>query len=130
LFFGTNVAYLTNQGDNMPLEVKLTPKLTYKLRLSPQIKLALNLLQLPLAQLKEYVKQEIEKNPLLEPSEDRTAFSKEKLDGNLESQKEFLEKIGSNFIFSPQIFGESANIYGGKRAPPQFFDGRYLPSLL
>jgi len=63
----------------MPLEVKLQPKLTYKLRLTPQIKLALNLLQLPLAQLKEYIKEEIEKNPLLELSEDTTP-SKGKLD--------------------------------------------------
>lgn len=68
----------------MPLELKLSPKLTYKLRLTPQIKLALNLLQLPLAQLKEYIKEEIEKNPLLEPSDDAT--SKEKLD-------EILKKI-------------------------------------
>jgi len=71
----------------MPLEVKLQPKLTYKLRLTPQIKLALNLLQLPLAQLKEYIKEEIEKNPLLEPSEDTTS-SNGKLD-------EILKKIES-----------------------------------
>ena len=51
----------------MPLEVKLTPKLTYKLRLSPQMRLSLNLLQLPLVKLKEYVIEQIEKNPLLEP---------------------------------------------------------------
>jgi len=74
----------------MPLEVKLTPKLTYKLRLSPQMKLSLNLLQLPLAQLKEYIKEEIEKNPLLESFEDaaskEAASSKEKLD-------EILKKI-------------------------------------
>jgi len=69
----------------MPLEVKLQPKLTYKLRLTPQIKLALNLLQLPLVQLKEYIKEEIEKNPLLEPSEDATP-SNGKLD-------EILKKI-------------------------------------
>ncbi|MFA4889810.1 MAG: RNA polymerase factor sigma-54, partial [Candidatus Omnitrophota bacterium] len=69
----------------MPLEIKLQPKLTYKLRLTPQIKLALNLLQLPLAQLKEYIKEEIEKNPLLEPSEDTTS-SNGKLD-------EILKKI-------------------------------------
>ncbi len=69
----------------MPLEVKLQPKLTYKLRLTPQIKLALNLLQLPLAQLKEYIEEEIEKNPLLEPSEDATP-SNGKLD-------EILKKI-------------------------------------
>lgn len=64
----------------MPLEIKLTPKLAYKLRLTPQMRLALNLLQLPLLQLKEYLKQEIEKNPLLEPSEDSPILSKEKLD--------------------------------------------------
>ena len=69
----------------MPLEVKLQPKLTYKLRLTPQIKLALNLLQLPLVQLKEYIKEEIEKNPLLELSEDTTS-SNGKLD-------EILKKI-------------------------------------
>ncbi len=69
----------------MPLEVKLQPKLIYKLRLTPQIKLALKLLQLPLAQLKEYIKEEIEKNPLLEPSEDTTS-SNGKLD-------EILKKI-------------------------------------
>lgn len=69
----------------MPLEVKLQPKLTYKLRLTPQMKLALNLLQLPLSQLKEYIKEEIEKNPLLEPSEDATP-SNGKLD-------EILKKI-------------------------------------
>jgi len=69
----------------MPLEVKLQPKLTYKLRLTPQIKLSLNLLQLPLIQLKEYIKEEIEKNPLLEPSEDATP-SNGKLD-------EILKKI-------------------------------------
>lgn len=50
----------------MPLELKLAPKLTYKLRLSPQMKLSLNLLQLPLIKLKEYISEEIEKNPLLE----------------------------------------------------------------
>jgi len=50
----------------MPLEIKPVPKLTYKLRLSPQMRLSLNLLQLPLIKLKEYVREEIEKNPLLE----------------------------------------------------------------
>lgn len=51
---------------NTPLELRPTPKLTYKLRLSPQMRLSLNLLQLPLIKLKEYIKEEIEKNPLLE----------------------------------------------------------------
>jgi len=51
---------------NLPLQVRLVPKLGYKLRLSPQMRLSLNLLQLPLIKLKEYIEQEIEKNPLLE----------------------------------------------------------------
>lgn len=51
----------------MPLEVRPIPKLTYKLRLTPQMRLALNLLQPPLTKLKEYIKEEIEKNPVLEP---------------------------------------------------------------
>jgi len=50
----------------MQLELKLSPKLTYKLRLTPQMKLAINLLQMPLVKLKDYVKQQLEENPLLE----------------------------------------------------------------
>ena len=61
-------------------------------------------------------------------------------EGNLESQKEFLKKIGSNFIFPPKpyfytIYGGSATNslwsgVGGKRAPIKFFDGGYPPLLL
>ncbi len=64
----------------MPLEIKLTTKLTYKLRLNPQMKLSLNLLQLPMHKLKEYLIQEIEKNPLLESPQDRPPSINEKVD--------------------------------------------------
>lgn len=57
------------------LEVKLIPKLTYKLRLSPQIKLSLNLLQLPLVKLKEYIIEQIEKNPFLESVDSEAAHT-------------------------------------------------------
>lgn len=70
---------LTN-GDCMPLEVKLSPKLTYKLRLNPQMKLSLNLLQLPMHKLKEYLIQEIEKNPLLESPQDHSLSMNGKID--------------------------------------------------
>jgi len=82
----------------MPLEIKLSPKLTYKLRLIPQIKLALNLLQLPLAQLKEYIKQEIEKNPLLEPPEDSPLSIQKKQDEvmrRLQTQENMQSESGS-----------------------------------
>lgn len=55
----------------MPLGLKPLLKLTHKLRLSPQIRLSLNLLQLPMSKLKEYIKEEAEKNPLLEIREER-----------------------------------------------------------
>ena len=50
----------------MQLELKPANKLTYKLRLTPQMRLAISLLQMPLVKLKDYVKQQIEENPLLE----------------------------------------------------------------
>ncbi|MDP2789325.1 MAG: hypothetical protein Q8O46_04785, partial [bacterium] len=50
----------------MQLELKPTNKLTYKLRLTPQMRLAISLLQMPLVKLKDYVKQQVEENPLLE----------------------------------------------------------------
>ena len=82
----------------MSLEVKLSPKLTYKLRLSPQIKLAFNLLQLPLVQLTEYIKQEIEKNPLLEPPEDSPLSiqkSQDEVMRRLQAQENMQSESGS-----------------------------------
>ena len=45
----------------MQLELKPANKLTYKLRLTPQMRLAINLLQMPLVSLKEYVKNNLMK---------------------------------------------------------------------
>ena len=68
----------------MKLEVAPTNKLTYKLRLTPRMRLAINLLQMPLLKLKEYIKQEIEKNPLLDIENERlSSKSKEKFDEDL-----------------------------------------------
>lgn len=60
----------------MQFELKLSPKLTYKLKLTPRMRLAISLLQMPLFKLQEYVKQQIEENPLLrsdntEPPQER-----------------------------------------------------------
>ncbi|MDP2922296.1 MAG: RNA polymerase factor sigma-54 [Candidatus Omnitrophota bacterium] len=67
----------------MPLELKLTPKLTYKLRLSPQMKLSLSLLPLPLVKLKEYIIEEIEKNPLLEVLTSESVFPNNKQNSDI-----------------------------------------------
>ncbi|MBU0605513.1 MAG: RNA polymerase factor sigma-54 [Candidatus Omnitrophica bacterium] len=49
----------------MQLELKPANKLIYKLRLTPQMRLAINLLQMPLVKLKEFVEKQVEENPLL-----------------------------------------------------------------
>jgi len=49
----------------MQLELKPTNKLIYKLRLTPQMRLAISLLQMPLVKLKEFVEKQVEENPLL-----------------------------------------------------------------
>jgi len=92
---GTDVAYQIR--NNMPLELTPSPKLTYKLRLTPQMRLSLNLLQLPLVKLKEYIKQEIEKNPVLElidkgpkPPKEGAGLSWTEKD---EEKKEYIESL-------------------------------------
>ena len=49
------------------MELSLTPsnKLTYKFRLTPQMRLSINLLQMPLVKLKDFVEKQVEENPLL-----------------------------------------------------------------
>ncbi len=49
----------------MELSLKPANKLTYKFRLTPQMRLAFHLLQMPLVKLKELIKKEAEENPLL-----------------------------------------------------------------
>jgi len=49
----------------MQLELKPANKLIYKFRLTPQMRLAISLLQMPLVKLKEFVEKQVEENPLL-----------------------------------------------------------------
>ena len=49
----------------MELSLKPSNKLTYKFRLTPQMHLSINLLQMPLVKLKEFVEKQVEENPLL-----------------------------------------------------------------
>lgn len=63
----------------MSLELRPVPQLIHALHLSPQIRLSLHLLQLPLLKLKEYLIEEIEKNPLLEFMDSPPPYPKEKI---------------------------------------------------
>ena len=50
----------------MQFQLKPAYRLTQKLRLTPQMRLAINLLQMPLVKLKEFIKEQAEVNPLLD----------------------------------------------------------------
>lgn len=56
------------------MKFKLTPiqTLTHKLKLIPHIKLSLRLLQLPIEKLKDYIQEEIDKNPVFKQIEYKT----------------------------------------------------------
>jgi RNA polymerase sigma-54 factor len=49
----------------MELSLKPSNKLTYKFRLTPQMRLSINLLQMPLVKLKDFIEKQVEENPLL-----------------------------------------------------------------
>ncbi|MCG2714032.1 MAG: RNA polymerase factor sigma-54 [Candidatus Omnitrophica bacterium] len=72
----------------MQLELKPANKLIYKLRLTPQMKLAISLLQMPLVKLQEYVKQQIEENPLLETEKMETPLRETESDLNSNSDED------------------------------------------
>lgn len=61
----------------MELKPQLSPKLIHKLRLTPQLKQAIHILQLNVMELRELAEQEFEQNPLLEIEE---PFANEDLD--------------------------------------------------
>ncbi|MFP6625948.1 MAG: RNA polymerase factor sigma-54 [Deltaproteobacteria bacterium] len=57
----------------MALEQRLTLKLTHQLRMTPQLRLAIKILQVSRADLEEMVAEEVEQNPLLEEAPNDTA---------------------------------------------------------
>ncbi len=76
----------------MQLELKPANKLTYKLRLTPQMRLAISLLQMPLVKLKDYVKQQVEENPLLEIENIEAPLRETESDLNYSSNEDEEEK--------------------------------------
>jgi len=76
----------------MPLELKPFNKLTYKLKLTPQIKLGINLLPMPLIKLKEYIEKQVEENPLLE-LESTEPLKQENYNFEDEEKKNYLESL-------------------------------------
>lgn len=66
----------------MAIKMKLTQKMAQKMALTPQMRQALHILQLPLLELKTHLKQQMEENPLLEDTIDST--SNEEIDRLIE----------------------------------------------
>lgn len=99
----------------MSLEIQLSPKLTHKLKLSPQIKLSLTILQLPLAALKEYVTAQIEENPLLKNTElDRLPNRQENSGEKSIDQQNLITKpatLSDHLLKQLRIFADSRQEY-------------------
>ena len=88
----------------MQLQLKTTLKLIQKLRLTPQMKLAINLLQMPLNKLKEFIKEEAEVNPLLDAQDVSLPLKQKensKEDSNIKSDKEFESDFSATDEFPP-----------------------------
>ncbi len=77
----------------MPLQLKPINKLTYKLRLTPQIRLAINLLQMPLVKLKEFIEGQIEENPLLNIEKAKESESNLSYNFDDEEKKNYRESL-------------------------------------
>jgi len=93
----------------MQLQLKPANKLTYKLRLTPQMRLAISLLQMPLVKLKEYVKQQVDENPLLEIENKETHPEEVEFDlnyGSNEGEKEEKQNYRESLITKTPTLNE------------------------
>ncbi|MBU4346572.1 MAG: RNA polymerase factor sigma-54, partial [Candidatus Omnitrophica bacterium] len=92
----------------MQLQLKPANKLTYKLRLTPQMRLAISLLQMPLVKLQDYVKQQIDENPLLEIENKEIPPGEVEFDFNYSSNEDEEEKQNyrENLISKPTTLAE------------------------
>lgn len=99
----------------MQFRLKQTNKLNHKLKLTPQLKLAINLLQLPLLRLKYFLNKQVEENPLLSVIEnpDRIFNTKGTLyDQNYrESLIQAPYTLGEHLLRQLQMFTNSEDDY-------------------
>jgi RNA polymerase sigma-54 factor len=96
---------LTVSGsDVMRMGFELTIEQQQKLVMTPELKLALKILQLPTVELEELIQQELETNPVLElaeePKEEKNIVEQEKKSDNNEKEidwKEYLQFQGKSY---------------------------------
>ena len=74
------------------MEIRQIQKLSQVLALTPQMKQSLQILQLPLLELKAYLESQLEENPVLESEElslaDEAGIPKESLDKLIEHKED------------------------------------------
>ncbi len=125
----------------MELKPKLVPKLTQRLVMTPSLQLAIKLLQLPRLELENVLRQEVEKNPLLEeisqeltsseespPEEDRAQESKEK-EAEIDLSDPFGRVNLEDFFQDYQEYG-SIRPYDDRQELPSFENTLSKPSTL
>jgi len=86
------------------MEIKQTQKLTQKLAITPQMKQSLHVLQLPILELKNYLENEIEENPVIE-----SQTSQEGTEELTASEKiNILEELPKEDIYQDYPVGDDA----------------------
>lgn len=122
----------------MSLKIQLLPKLTHKLKLSPQIKLSLTILQLPLVNLKEYIIAQIEENPLLRDTDNEAALSdnRQQLPSKLDSlpdQQNLITKpvaLSEHLLKQLRIFADSQDYKIGELIIDNINEDGYIKDSL
>ncbi|MCQ9208485.1 MAG: hypothetical protein NG712_03815, partial [Omnitrophica bacterium] len=87
----------------MQFQLKTAPKLSPKLKLTPQMRLSTKLLQLSLIKLKEFISKQIDENPLLDIKDEGMFFkAKNGLDEDYRKKQDYRETL----IISPPTLKE------------------------
>ena len=76
----------------MAMKMRLTQKMVQKMALTPQMRQSIHILQLPLLELRDYLKQQVEENPTLEverDSENKDSIADEKIKSIIEQDEQY-----------------------------------------
>lgn len=111
----------------MRQQFELNVNLTQQLKLTPSVVLKLHLLQLPLVSLEEFLKNEIETNPLIEVEEEELSVQKTEKETSSDESFDFVFEGGNLFISEEnerEVFPFRESIYDKlKRQVLLEFDG-------
>ncbi|MCM8774677.1 MAG: hypothetical protein NC820_08140, partial [Candidatus Omnitrophica bacterium] len=111
------------------MELKQSQKLTQKLALTPQMKQSLYILQLPIMELKNYLEQQLEENPVLEKEEVESEHSLNEVEEKTENILEYTKDIYEPYLTNSQDKEKSYEYKQGLITPPLTLEEFLLKQL-